>query len=133
MIANYGHAIPSGQSSGSRAVRAARAGWLDALAGRPFSEEWQTETAEWQRNYESGRQWAVAVRASGLDVPVWPEAAPVPQDLLRLLDHIRNLTGSGTRPEDFKGGQRPAPNDEKVRAIVPVVDRRGRIVERLTV
>lgn len=130
MLSNYGHAIPSGQSSGSRAVRAARAGWLDALAGRPFSEEWQTETAEWQRNYESGRQWAVAVRAAGLTPPDWPEAAPVPQELLQILARIRNMTGSGTRPEDFK--ERPAPNAERVRAFVPVIDRRGRVVERLT-
>ncbi len=110
---------------------AARQGWLDACAGQGFSPEWEAETPQWQRNYEAGRQWAVAVLSVGLEPTDWPEGARVPQPLLDQLAKVRAVTGCGTRPEDFNY-DRPPDDPAPLRAMVPVVTRRGRIVERLT-
>src|ERR1700678_3198044 len=35
---------------------AARAGYLDVIAGRGFCAEWESQIGQWQRNYEAGRQ-----------------------------------------------------------------------------
>ena len=106
---------------------AARAGYLDA--GGPFSTEYATQIGQWQRNYEAGRQWAIAIRAAGIDAPDWPEGERTPAAILNALAEVRRVTGSGTRPEDYQS--RPRDMRGPVRAIVPDI-RRGRLVERIT-
>jgi hypothetical protein len=110
---------------------AARAGYLDACAGRGFAPQWEAETGQWQRNYETGRLWAMAIRAIGEAPAGWPDGARVPQALLMQLDRVRAITGSGTRPEDTPAAARPNDTDQPLHAIVPRLVR-GRIVERTT-
>ena len=108
---------------------AARAGYLDVIAGRGFCAEWESQIGQWQRNYEAGRQWACAILACGLTPAPWHEGEKVPQPLLAQLDAVRSKTGSGTRPEDIS--DRPANDPTPLHAVVPTL-RRGRIVERIT-
>lgn len=110
---------------------AARMGYLDRIAGRPFAPEYMPESGQWQRNYEAGRQWAIAIASIGLTPVDWPDGAKTPPAILAQLDDVRRVTGCGTRPEDTKSWDRPAPNNDPIFAVVPVL-RRGRIVERLS-
>lgn len=110
---------------------AAHAGYIDASEGRGFSSEYTAQTGQWQRNYEAGRQWAVAILSIGAVPPMWTAGTRTPAEILALLDEVRRRTGSGTRPEDTPAWQRPEDDKRRVRAVVPVV-RRGRIVERVT-
>lgn len=57
---------------------AARAGYMDAAADRRFSREYETQTDQWQRNYEIGRCWVAGMRGAGVPVPPWPEGASRP-------------------------------------------------------
>jgi hypothetical protein len=110
---------------------AARAGYLDALRGKPFSADWETAEKQWQRNYESGRLWGVAILTLGIEAPVWKPGELTPALLLEALQTIRAETGSGTRPEDFSREQRVMDDGRRLRAIVPQL-RRGRVVDRMT-
>lgn len=107
---------------------AARAGYLDGCAGLRFRTEWEVAEPQWQRNYEAGRQWAVAIGAVGLEPAEWAEGARVPAAVLAQLAEVRRLTGCATRPEDWRPGERPGDDPRPMRACVPRL-RRGRIVE----
>jgi len=108
---------------------AARLGYLDALEGKGFRGEYAAQIGQWQRNYEAGRQWVVAVRACGLTPCAWKEGARVPRELLDLLAEVRRMTGSGTRPEDYQS--RPDPDDTPMRIVFPVV--RGRKIREVVI
>lgn len=111
---------------------AARQGYLDRIAGRGFSAEYDAAIGQWQRNYEAGRQWATAILAIGQTPAEWQPGAKVPADLLDQLDDVRCITGSGTRPEDTKAWMRPGDDPSRLLAVVPTV-RRGRIIERIAI
>lgn len=126
----------NGQTAKATIEGAARQGYLDALADRSYSTDYDRagdvfgdRAPQWQRNYEAGRQWAAAVRAVGLTPAEWPEGARVPSELLAQLGEVRRVTGSGTRPEDVQ--MRPADDPAPLHAVVPTL-RRGRILERIT-
>ena len=133
MYAAHNHTGPRIYGDGATAKTpiegAARQGYLDGWAHRGFSHEYDAAIPQWQRNYEAGRQWATAILAIGLDPAEWPEDARVPQPLLNQLARVREITGSGTRPEDTT--DRPSDDPTPLHAVVPTL-RRGRIVERLT-
>jgi hypothetical protein len=120
----------NGVSAKATIEGAARQGWLDAIACRGYSPDYTASVGQWQRNYEAGRQWATAIIAIGLTPADWSEGARVPATILNQLAEVRSRTGSGTRPEDYQ--VRPPDDPAPLRAFVPVVTRRGRIVERLT-
>lgn len=111
---------------------AARTGYIERIAGRGFSPEYQAQTGQWQRNYEAGRQWATAILAIDLTPAEWPEGAKVPGDLLDQLTQVRRVTGSPTRPEDWRRDfGAPADDPTRLHAVVPTL-RRGRIIEKVT-
>lgn len=104
-------------------VDAARQGYLDALAGRALCDE--PHLPMWQRNYETGRLWAVGFRAAGMEPPSWPEGAAEPENFQSLLRECTARIGS-IRPEVL--GPQPEDSSLVVRAVVPFF-RRGRIRE----
>jgi hypothetical protein len=108
---------------------AARQGYLDGYAHRPFSPEYDAAIPQWQRNYETGRQWAIGIQAIGLEPTEWPEGARTPAALLTQLAEVHFVTGSGTRPEDT--ALRPADDPTPLHAVVPIL-RRGRVIKRIT-
>jgi hypothetical protein len=113
-----------GQTAVTPIEGAARLGYEDGILGRPFDPEYATQQGQWQRNYEAGRQWAVALLAVGLLPPAWRDGERVPAALLNHLAEVRRITGTGTRPEDTPVYQRPEPDDAPLHAMVPV--RQGR-------
>lgn len=48
---------------------------MDALKGLPFSTDYDTWDSSYQRNYERGRIYVVAMRAEGFNPPVWKRSA----------------------------------------------------------
>lgn len=107
---------------------AAREGYLDGLAGKGFSRQYDDAPGPWQRNYEIGRLWASGMLACKINPPSWPETMSMqPNEITNAVAEIARRIGA-LRPE-MEGIK--APNDNPVRAVVPVVVR-GRIVERMT-
>lgn len=86
---------------------AARAGYLDALAERGFSRDYDDAPAPWQRNYEIGRLWGAGIKVCGIEAPPWP-AYPLrqPDEVTRAVEEVGRQIGA-LRPE-IEGIKAPA-------------------------
>lgn len=120
--------LPMGQSYGvkSNIEGAARAGYLDAVAIRGHSAEYETQEDKWQRNYEIGRLWVSSMRAAGIAPPDWPEGAQRPDGFEVCLATMRRIVGDVVP----RGEVMPA-DAKPLHARVWDV-RHGRLVERMT-
>ena len=107
---------------------AARLGYLDAVAGRGPSREYETQEDKWQRNYEIGRLWVSSMRAAGLTPPEWAQDQSRPIGFAKCLAAMRAKVGDIVP----RTGQILPPDPNLVlHALVPDI-RRGRIIERMT-
>lgn len=88
---------------------AAREGYRDACADRPFSRHYDDAPGAWQRNYEIGRLWAVGMKRCGIDPPEWPETMnQQPIAINEALAKV-NVTIGSLRPE-IAGLREPDPD-----------------------
>lgn len=111
----------AGNATQRQTIGAARAGYLDALNDQPFRSEFDAAERVWQRNYETGRMWAVGFRAAGIEPPPWIAGEAEPKDFQRLLRLCTERIGS-IRPEVM--GEMAA--DPTLAMVVRVPIRRGR-------
>lgn len=78
---------------------AAREGYLDALAGKGFSRQYDDSPGPWQRNYEIGRFWAIGMNVCGIEPPEWPERERrQPAEITQATEEIARRIGA-IRPE----------------------------------
>lgn len=120
--------LPMGQSAGVKSdiEGAARCGYLDAVAMRGHSAEYEMQEDKWQRNYEIGRLWVSSMRAAGIVPPEWPEDAVRPEGFQACLETMRRIVGDVVPRGEVLAAD-PAP----LRARVPDL-RHGRLIERVT-
>jgi len=77
----------------------ARLGYYDAIFGRGFRSEYDTAPDVWQRNYETGRLWAIGFRRCHIAPPVWPAGAKSqPKEINEALARVNAELGA-LRPE----------------------------------
>ncbi len=100
-----GPALPSHQ-----VAEAARKGYLDAIANRPFAREYDDAPPPWQRNYEIGRLWVQGFRAANVPIPEWPDHLKDsrPAEMLPALEEVNRRIGP-IRPES-QGVAAPDPD-----------------------
>lgn len=80
------------------AFEAARLGYNDALAGRPFADRYEGADRVWQGNYEIGRFWAVSFQAAKEKPPAWREGVKLPRAMPEAVERVCNLGSAPTIP-----------------------------------
>ena len=78
-----GRMLPAHEARQQRRVLdAARQGWADGVAGRPYPTRYETETHAWQRNYETARLAGLEARLAGRETR-WSPSVALPQHVAR--------------------------------------------------
>jgi hypothetical protein len=102
---------------------AAREGYLDALAGKGFSRQYDDAPPPWQRNYEIGRLWGAGMIACGIEPPGWPDTATrQPNEITLAVAEVGRRIGA-LRPE-MEGIQAPRDDLPTLHTIAPPRRRR---------